>query len=263
MRHTTRQVTGSSTRRRLTGLLAAASAAVALGASVAGCQAARHADSAAPAAVRPVPSTSAAASGSPAGGTTASPITVPASGSGRFTVSRLAAKAVGEGTPLRYRVEVEDSIGLDADDAAREVGRILADPRGWTADGSSAFRLVASGPADLIVRIATPGTVDALCGDAGLDTGGELNCTVDKTVLVNLKRWLRGSPEFDGPIGEYRALVINHEVGHRLGHGHEGCPGPGKPAPAMMQQIKGLHGCVANAWPYDRRGHYLGGPSVP
>jgi hypothetical protein len=31
----------------------------------------------------------------------------------------------------------------------------------------------------------------------------------------------------------------------------------------MMQQIDGLRGCVANAWPYDARGRYLGGPHVP
>lgn len=31
----------------------------------------------------------------------------------------------------------------------------------------------------------------------------------------------------------------------------------------MMQQIDGLKGCVANAWPYDAEGRYLGGPKVP
>ena len=144
------------------------------------------------------------------------------------------------------------------------VHAILGHERGWTADGSTGFRLVGPDePADFMVRIATPGTVDDICGQYGLDTGGEVNCRVGESVMVNLKRWMTGSPEFSGPVEEYRALIINHEVGHFLGHGHEGCPGPGAPAPAMMQQIKGLDGCVANAWPYDENGEYLSGPAVP
>ncbi|NGO10997.1 DUF3152 domain-containing protein [Streptomyces sp. HC44] len=186
---------------------------------------------------------------------------IPADGSGEFATARDSLASVGKGTPRRYRVQVEDSLDLSLSAAAREVNAILGDPRGWTASGE-AFQLVASKPADFTVKIATPATVDAICGAAGLDTQGQVNCTVGSTVVVNLRRWQLGSPQFDGPIEEYRALIINHEVGHRLGHGHEGCPGPGKPAPAMMQQIKGLDGCEANAWPYDREGRYIEGPSV-
>ncbi|MFE7455887.1 DUF3152 domain-containing protein [Streptomyces sp. NPDC057554] len=186
---------------------------------------------------------------------------VPASGPGTFTVARAGVTKSGKGEP--YRVEVEDGIGVDPDRAAEEIAAILAHPRGWTHGGERSFRQVTDKSAGLVVRIGTPATTDRLCGRYGLKTRGEVNCRGGEEVMVNLKRWQLGSPQFDGPVTEYRALIINHEVGHWLGRGHETCPGKGRPAPAMMQQIDGLKGCVANAWPYDAKGRYLGGPSVP
>ncbi|MER7571288.1 DUF3152 domain-containing protein [Streptomyces sp. NPDC126514] len=188
---------------------------------------------------------------------------IPSTGPGTFTAAAGSGDKAGSGTALRYRVEVEDTVDLSAADVARQVERVLADPRGWTADGRSAFRRVPSGPADFVVKVATPGTVDRICGQYGLDTGGEYNCNVERNVMVNLERWLLATPVYAEDITAYRALIINHEVGHFLGHGHVGCPGPGEPAPAMMQQIKGLHGCVPNVWPYDEEGRYLTGPAVP
>ncbi|WP_406383185.1 DUF3152 domain-containing protein [Streptomyces sp. NBC_01618] len=183
---------------------------------------------------------------------------------GRFTVARAGASDASDSRRGKaYRVEVEDGSGVDPDRAAAEIARVLASPRGWSHHGERTFRQVADGPAGLVIRIATPGTTDAVCERSGLDTHGVVNCRVGTDVMVNLKRWQQGSPEFHGPLADYRALIINHEVGHWLGHGHETCPGRGRPAPAMMQQIYGLKGCVSNAWPYDAEGHYLGGPSVP
>lgn len=220
----------------------------------------------------PTPSASGrgpSAAPSTSGSAGARPPHVPARGTGRFSTAPAdgedgsAGRVYGQGRIRRYKVEVEGGIPLSAPAAAHEIAQILGDPRGWTADGHDGFQLVSSGRADFVIKIATPDTTDAICGSAGLLTGGEVNCDVGATVVVNLKRWLLGSPQFPGPIHEYRALIVNHEVGHRIGHGHEGCPGPGRLAPVMMQQIKGLHGCVANAWPYDARGRYVQGPPAP
>ncbi|MGW6915638.1 DUF3152 domain-containing protein [Kitasatospora sp. NPDC054939] len=216
-----------------------------------------------PAATTPPPSPAPPSTPAPAATpTTTAPDPGPAAGKGTFAIAPGAGAAVGKGNVRRYRVEVEDGIGIDPADAAAQVHAILADKRGWTNDGRNGFQLVATGSYNFTVKIASPATVDKICGAAGLDTHGEVNCNVGNQVLVNVKRWNTGSPQFSGPIEEYRALIVNHEVGHRIGHGHEACPAPGKPAPAMMQQIYGLKGCTPNAWPYTAEGKYIGGPSV-
>ncbi|WP_261993068.1 DUF3152 domain-containing protein [Streptomyces sp. adm13(2018)] len=192
------------------------------------------------------------------------PPAVPQSGPGTFATADASGAPVGEGGELRrYRVQVEEGIALSASDTAAEIQRILAHPRGWAAHGRGRFQLVAEEEADFVIRIATPDTADALCLRQGMDTGGELNCETTDGVVVNLKRWMLGSPTFAGEAAEYRHLIINHEVGHEIGiRQHMGCPGPGRLAPAMMQQIKGLDGCRSNAFPYDEDGSYITGPIV-
>ncbi|MBJ6618281.1 DUF3152 domain-containing protein [Streptomyces sp. DHE17-7] len=188
---------------------------------------------------------------------------IPSSGPGTFATASGGGARVGpSGRTLTYVVQVEDGIGIAAADVAAEVEQILADERGWTADGETGFRRVSGGTADFRVRLATAGTVDDICGRYGLDTGGEVNCNVGQDVMVNLKRWLLATQYYADDVTSYRALIINHEVGHFLGHGHVGCPGAGRPAPVMMQQIKGLHGCRTNVWPYDGEGRQITGPAV-
>lgn len=180
-----------------------------------------------------------------------------------FTTATATGRAVGQGTIRRYKVAVEDGIGIDPQAASATIQNILADKRSWTTNGKDGFQLVADGEFDFEIRIASPDTVDAICGTAGLHTGGEVNCDVEREVMVNVKRWTTGSPQFTGTLDDYRALIVNHEVGHRIGHGHESCPGKGELAPAMMQQIYGLNGCLPNAWPYTADGRYIGGPPAP
>ncbi|MFF9338997.1 DUF3152 domain-containing protein [Streptomyces sp. NPDC014773] len=191
------------------------------------------------------------------------PPTVPQSGPGTFTTATASGKITGtSGTLRRYRVQIEEGVDLSARGTAEEIEAILAHPRSWAAHGRGRFQLVAS-DADFVIRIATPDTADALCARQGLNTHGELNCETTDGVVVNLKRWMLGSPTFAGPPERYRHLIINHEVGHEIGiRQHMGCGGPGKPAPAMMQQIKGLNGCRSNEFPYSEDGIYITGPIV-
>jgi hypothetical protein len=254
-RNTTQPRSHRRARKRSSRLLPAAVASLAV---LAGCLAVGMATDAEGDSSGPDPGNEVGAAGDDVPGRSES--SVPRSGSGTFTTAEGDGGKVGRGRLLRYKVEVEKGIGLSAPKVAAEVGAILADKRGWTGDGQWAFRRVSGGTPDFVVRVATPDTVDKICGGAGLDTGGEVNCRAGVDVVVNLKRWLLATRYYDKDVPGYRALIINHEVGHFLGHGHESCPGGGEPAPVMMQQIKGLKGCKPNVWPFTRNGRPITGP---
>jgi hypothetical protein len=141
-----------------------------------------------------------------------------------------------------------DISGVDPEGFAGDVVTILSDPRSWTAGGQ--WRLQRVGPGqryEFTIYLTTPATRDRLCGD-GPD--GYTSCRNGNSVVLNVARWAHAVPDYGTPLGVYRQYMVNHEVGHRLGHGHERCPGPGQTAPVMQQQTLGLHGCVANPWPY-------------
>jgi hypothetical protein len=80
-----------------------------------------------------------------------------------------------------------------------------------------------------------------------------LSCTVKPLVLINDDRWMGGSDSYNElgvSLLNYRQMVINHEVGHFLGHGHIAqCETNLGPAPIMLQQSTGLRGCTPNSWP--------------
>ena len=76
--------------------------------------------------------------------------------------------------------------------------------------------------------------------------------------MINAWRWAQGSETYGDDIRGYRQMLVNHEVGHRLGYGHVLCPGEGALAPVMMQQTKFLTTdgvtCEPNPWPHPEAG---------
>lgn len=148
---------------------------------------------------------------------------------------------------LRFRVEVEDGLSVDADCLAATITAVLTDERGWAGDGTLHFARVDDDSFDFRLILASPETTNRLCYPAA--TGGKYSCRNRNKVVLNLMRWTTGTEEFNGELDTYRQYLINHEVGHLLGRGHSSCREAGTPAPVMMQQTKGLGECLPNGWP--------------
>jgi hypothetical protein len=186
------------------------------------------------------------------------------SGLGSFVTAAGTGPVVGRGGELhQYHVAVENGIGLDVDQFAAEVDAILDDSRSWTAGGTVRFqRVPASIGAEFTVYLASPATAEAICKQGNLEIDEYTNCRLAPgKVVINSARWLTAVENYGASLDVYRAYAVNHEVGHQLGYMHELCPGPGQPAPVMQQQTLGLHGCVANAWPYLNGVRYQGPPA--
>ena len=166
-------------------------------------------------------------------------------------------KAPGRGPVVRYRVDVEDGMQLDGELFAEAVHKTLNDDRSWGHGGVRTFERVSSDEADFVITLASPGTTAKWCSRSGLDTTVDnVSCDSASTrrVMINAYRWAQGARTFGDMMTAYREMLINHEVGHRLGLNHRPCPQEGALAPVMMQQTKYLttNGvtCKPNAWPY-------------
>ncbi|MFJ6786210.1 DUF3152 domain-containing protein [Streptomyces angustmyceticus] len=178
--------------------------------------------------------------------------------SGKFRPTGGDAKAPGHGKVVRYRVDIEEGLPLDGELFADAVHKTLNDDRSWAHGGQRTFQRVGSGRADFVITLASPGTTATWCAKSGLDTGEEnVSCDSAATdrVMINAYRWAQGARTYGhDKMHAYRQMLINHEVGHRLGHNHEICSRQGALAPVMMQQTKFLTTdgvtCRPNSWPF-------------
>lgn len=183
---------------------------------------------------------------------------VPTRGTGKFGYATGRGKLLGAKGPVRrFRVAVERGSGEDVAVFAAQVEATLGDRRSWIGGGGLRLQRVGGGDrSDFTVYLATRETAGRMCANGGINirVGGRpyTSCRSTGKAIINLDRWrLSAKPYLDAkvPLTVYRQYVINHEVGHELGHSHQGCPKRLGPAPVMVQQTLSLLGCVPNAWP--------------
>lgn len=201
-------------------------------------------------------STSPAAGTSPtstASPTSASPTSVPTSGADTFTTVTVPQTTTATtGRVISYALQIENGIGADNAQVAQTIGADLLDARGWQGVDHVRFvqltaaQLAAGVKPTAFITLASPKTVDTLCAHR---TEGKWSCGHNGRAVLNYERWVLGVPFFNGDLTTYRAYLVNHEVGHLLGHSHQLCGKPGDYAPVMQQQSMGLQGCKPWSWP--------------
>lgn len=200
-----------------------------------------------------LPSTTRAAT-TPSASPSSTPVVVPTRGAGTFTTVPVPQTTTAKtGREITYILQIENGLGSDNASIAKTVGADLLDARGW--QGVDHVRFVQLTAAQLAkgqkpvlaITLASPDTVNKLC--APLDTHGEWSCGNNGRATLNYERWMLGVPYFGKDLTTYHAYMVNHEVGHILGHQHQHCAKAGDYAPVMQQQSMGLQGCKPWPWP--------------
>ncbi len=147
---------------------------------------------------------------------------------------------------LTYRVALQDALSFDRVPFAKTVAAVYADSRGWSLGGRLHFREVQSG-GDFTIWLVPADEMQSFSASCS----AQWSCRVGRDVVINEARWDDGSPDWPGPLSQYRIMLINHETGHWLGLDHLSCGGSGELAPVMMQQSKGAQPCLINPWPLE------------
>ena len=148
---------------------------------------------------------------------------------------------------VKYSVSTRGTITADLNEFKSVVNATLNDSRGWTRLGVSFSQVETGGDFTVFLSEASQMTSFSATG-----CDANYSCNVGSAVIINQDRWLGNAPSWSGAGGDlasYRQMVINHETGHWLGHGHRTCGGAGQPAPVMQQQSMDMQGCATNSWP--------------
>ena len=145
-----------------------------------------------------------------------------------------------------YTVSARGNVRSSLAEFAQLANATLNDARGWAKLGIRFEQVQSGGSFNLILSEAQ------LLPTFSSGCSAEYSCRVGVNVIINDDRWSGASASWNGAGGglnEYRQMVVNHEVGHWLGHGHRSCKAAGALANVMQQQSIDMQGCRPNPWP--------------
>lgn len=152
-----------------------------------------------------------------------------------------------------YCVASKGEVG-DLTEFSDTVFSTLNDPRGWPRAGA-VFQEADGTDPNACSMTLTLAAADQMTSFS-TECSDEYSCRVGNDVVINVDRWnnaTEGWLNAGGTVSRYRTMVINHEVGHRLGHldNELTCSAVNQPAPLMQQQSMDLLGCTPNEWTLD------------
>ena len=147
---------------------------------------------------------------------------------------------------VTYTISTKGATRSSLAEFAAQADETLNSSRGWAQLGLVFKRVPSGGNFNLVLSEAAqvPSFSPACSAD--------WSCRVGVSVIINDDRWAGATTAWNnagGGLRDYRHMVINHEVGHWLGHDHIPCSGAGAYAPIMLQQSIDLQGCKFNPWP--------------
>ncbi len=149
---------------------------------------------------------------------------------------------------VTYTISTKGNVRSNLSEFSKLVNETLNDNRGWARMGIVFKEVKEGGSFNLVLSQAE------LMSSFSSGCDADWSCRVGSSVIINDNRWSGATAAWNkagGDIRNYRHMVINHEVGHWLGHGHLNCSGVNNPAAVMQQQSIDLQGCTFNPWPLD------------
>lgn len=153
---------------------------------------------------------------------------------------------VAKASIVTYDVTTRGTITADFAEFKTLAYQTLSDARGWAKLGVRFTQVDSGGQFTLVLAEASQ--LPSFSSGCSID----YSCNAGRYVIINQDRWMYATSSWNnanGSLRDYRHMVVNHETGHWLGHGHATCNGAGKPAAVMQQQSINLQGCTFNPWP--------------